>query len=82
MILDRPMTIPPGDSVVAMRIQRIPLNPGQYTLGLWAARKPSDIHDWIESAGEIEIHEPPDQVRPRPSEDGLIWTEFELLESP
>ncbi|MCE9529632.1 MAG: ABC transporter ATP-binding protein [Planctomycetes bacterium] len=82
MTLDRPIRFSEGEHRVSMRIHRVPLNPGVYTLGLWLAKRPAAVFDWIEAAGEIEIHEPPGQTRIRPNEDGVVWTEFDLLEAP
>jgi len=82
MSLDRPIRFERGENHVTLHIKRVPLNPGQYTLGLWLARRPAAVFDWIESAGEIELLEPPGEARMRPNEDGLVWTDFDLLEAP
>jgi ABC-type polysaccharide/polyol phosphate transport system ATPase subunit len=61
-----------GRNEFTVRIDRLPLNPGSYTLALWLANPPTVI-DYIESAVQLEVAES-DDTGPgiRPGFDGCV----------
>lgn len=82
MTLQRPIQLGNGENCVHLRIHSLPLNPGTYTLGLWLAKRPVSVFDYIESAAEIEVFAPPDASPIRPNEDGVVWTDYTLVDAP
>jgi ABC-type polysaccharide/polyol phosphate transport system ATPase subunit len=67
-----------GPNEVRLRLHRLHLNPGVYVVALWLARRPGNALDYVESAGEIEVVEPPAGGRPRPEFDGVVTCSFDL----
>lgn len=76
--LERMIHLERGENVVTLKIPSLPLNPGYYLLGLWLARSPNSVFDYIETACEVEVEPPEDDFRPRPVADGVVWAEFDL----
>ncbi len=68
-----------GHNILRVRINELYLNPGIYTLGLYAADPPSELYDAIPSAVVLEVVElESDKMRVR--DDGMVPCDFELLE--
>jgi lipopolysaccharide transport system ATP-binding protein len=68
-----------GINNVKLRVDQLHLNPGMYTIGLWVADPPSEIHDYIPSAFLFEVIETEkESIRVR--SDGLIPVNFSLME--
>jgi lipopolysaccharide transport system ATP-binding protein len=73
------IVLEPGSNRVALRIERLHLNPGTYGVNLWLAKRPATVFDQIELAGEVEVVEPPDSVRVAPGGDGVVPCDFTLV---
>jgi hypothetical protein len=67
-----------GHNIVRLRIKEVYLNPGIYTLGLWLADPPSEVHDVIPSALKLEVVEL-ESEKIRVPADGTVLCDFELL---
>jgi lipopolysaccharide transport system ATP-binding protein len=68
-----------GHNTVKLRIEALHLNPGIYTLGLWLADPPSEVHDTIPSALRIEVVDF-ESKKIRVQGDGLVTCKLQLLE--
>ena len=79
--LGRPIYLQAGENRVHLHIKSVPLNPGVFSLGLTLMKRPVAMFDSIESACEVEIFAPPGDTRVRPNADGLVWTDFDLVEA-
>jgi ABC-type polysaccharide/polyol phosphate transport system ATPase subunit len=78
--LNKPVELQVGLNRLRIRIAALPLNPGIYHLGLWLARRPLTIFDWIESVCEVEIEPARNDDRPTPNADGLVRCDYDLLD--
>jgi lipopolysaccharide transport system ATP-binding protein len=68
-----------GINNLKLKVDQLHLNPGMYTMGLWVADPPSEIHDYIPSAVLFEVVETEkESIRVR--SDGLIPVKFNLVE--
>ena len=66
-----------GANTLQLTMKQLHLNPGMYTIGLWVADPPSEIHDHIPSAALFEIVETEtENIRVRG--DGLIPVDFDI----
>lgn len=66
-----------GANTLQLTMKQLHLNPGMYTIGLWVADPPSEIHDYIPSAALFEIVETEtENIRVRA--DGLIPVDFDI----
>lgn len=64
-----------GLNVLKLRMNQLHLNPGMYTIGLWAADPPSEVHDYVPSAALFEVVETEtENIRVRA--DGLVPVDF------
>jgi lipopolysaccharide transport system ATP-binding protein len=77
--LEREWTLKPGENQLHFRIQSLPLQPGIYVLGLWLARRPGTIFDYLEYACEVEVLSALGDEKPRPIGDGVVACEFDVL---
>jgi ABC-type polysaccharide/polyol phosphate transport system ATPase subunit len=77
--LGQPIELQPGLNRIALRIERLHLNPGTYGLNFWLAKRPATVFDQIELAGEVEVIEPLDSTRIAPAGDGVVPCEFRLV---
>lgn len=66
-----------GKNRLSLRMEQLHLNPGMYTIGLWVADPPGEIHDYIPSAASLEIVET-EKEKIRVQADGLIPVKFSL----
>jgi ABC-type multidrug transport system ATPase subunit len=67
-----------GKNTLKFRVDQLYLNPGMYTIGLWAADPPSEVHDYIASAALFEVVET-DKENIRVQADGIVPVKFELV---
>lgn len=75
----KPVPLCRGRNIVRIAIEKLHLNPGMYSLGLWAADPPKEIYDLISSAILFEVVEP-EAEKLRFQGDGLVPCKFELRE--
>jgi lipopolysaccharide transport system ATP-binding protein len=80
------LDLPPGRTTLRLRIERLHLKPGSYSLGLWMARHAADdvsgadIIDFVEKAMEVEVtHAEADRIRNQ-RWNGVVPCEFKLLD--
>ncbi len=64
-----------GQNKLNLRIEQLHLNPGMYTIGLWVADPPGEIHDYIPSAALLEVVET-EKGNIRVQADGLVPVKF------
>lgn len=77
----QPVNLHQGTNNLRIRMDELHLNPGLYTLGLWIADPPGEVHDFIPSAVLFEVVETETQnIRVRG--DGLIPVGFSLTVAP
>lgn len=68
-----------GRNTLKLRMHRLHLNPGMYTIGLWAADPPVEVHDYVPSAALFEVVETEgEHIRVRA--DGLVPVDFSIEE--
>lgn len=77
--LGETISLKKGRNILRLKIDELHLNPGIYTLGLWAANPPSEVYDSIASAILIEVVEL-ESEKIRVQSDGLVSCSFKLLE--
>jgi lipopolysaccharide transport system ATP-binding protein len=70
-----------GKNQVGLRIDEVHLNPGQYVLNLWLAKRPASVIDVIEHAAEVEILEPPQSPHSAVPGNGVVPCRFSLVRS-
>jgi lipopolysaccharide transport system ATP-binding protein len=84
--LGKTINLRKGNNAVTLRIEKLPLNPGTYIVGVWIA---NPIHanrtggefDQIQSAFEVEVVEAHSRLLgKRPDSDGFVTCSFEVLE--
>jgi len=69
-----------GLNIVSIRIDKVFLNSGVYTLGLWTADPIAGTFDHIEAAGRIEVFRPIDNgFGQTPNCDGLVPCSFDAI---
>ncbi|MUH01596.1 ATP-binding cassette domain-containing protein [Scytonema sp. UIC 10036] len=71
-----------GENLVTVRIEKLYLKPGNYTVALWLADPlVNHIFDYIEAAFELEvINLKFDSLGMRPQGDGVVLCDFEVLQ--
>jgi lipopolysaccharide transport system ATP-binding protein len=68
-----------GHNIVRLKIEELHLNPGIYSVGLWIADPPSEVHDALSSALKIEVVElESEKIRVRA--DGAVVCDFQLMD--
>ncbi len=81
--LGRDLVIGPGTSVVRFRIDELPLNPGVYWLGFWVSGPGYLLHDFAETALQVEVVDIQEEgFGRRPESDGLVRCRFRVEEEP
>lgn len=70
-----PISLRAGENHLRLEIEKLHLNPGIYTVGLWAADPPSEIFDEIRSACLIEVIET-EKEKIRVQADGPVPVKF------
>ena len=75
----RPIRLRSGENHFRLTVHRVPLNPGQYPIWLYLARRPAQVYDRVEAAAELTIApESAAVLGPRPNDDGPVACEFDL----
>jgi ABC-type polysaccharide/polyol phosphate transport system ATPase subunit len=75
--LGKPIELLEGSNTIRFSMDQLHLNPGMYTIGLWAADPPSEVHDYVPSAALFEVVETEtENIRVRA--DGLIPVDFHI----
>jgi lipopolysaccharide transport system ATP-binding protein len=86
VLLGQILSLRQGRKTVKLRIEKLYLNPGVYTLGLWLAdplnfKMTGTYFDYITSAFQIEVVDPGSKgLGERPKSDGVVTCSFELVE--
>ena len=75
----QPIDLHKGINKIKLRINELHLNPGLYTVGLWAADPPMEMYDYIASAFMIEVVET-ESKKIRVQGDGVVACDFVLVE--
>jgi len=75
---DEMIPLQEGHNILRLKVDKLYLNPGIYTLGLWAANPPGEIYDSIPSAVQMEVVEL-ESEKVRVQSDGVVTCNFELL---
>ena len=71
-----------GHNVVRLRISKLHLNPGTYSLGLWLANPGGNIFDHVDSAISIDVVDLDSEgFGIRAPDDGAVTCHFEVLDS-
>lgn len=68
-----------GSNQVTVRLDELHLNPGTYTLGLWAADPPFEVYDSIQSVAHIDVVEM-ERKNERVKSDGLVSVRFQIID--
>jgi len=75
----KPISLHEGRNTVVIKMDQLHLNPGIYTIGLWAADPPIEIYDYISSASLIEVIES-EKENIRAQSDGLVPVKFQVID--
>jgi len=75
----KPISLHEGRNTVVIKMDQLHLNPGIYTIGLWAADPPIEIYDYISSASLIEVIES-EKENIRVQSDGLVPVKFQVID--
>jgi lipopolysaccharide transport system ATP-binding protein len=68
-----------GSNKLRFCLDKLHLNPGTYTVGLWIADPIAGPFDYVDSAGRIEVSKPPQNgIGQTPDDEGLIPCSFHL----
>jgi ABC-type polysaccharide/polyol phosphate transport system ATPase subunit len=78
--LGKAIPLKKGQNNLKIKIEKLYLNPGIYTLGLWVADPPSEVYDYLASAIMLEIIERESELT-RVQEDGLVQCKFEVFQT-
>ncbi len=79
LFFGRPVSLREGKNTIKFRIDQLHLNPGMYTIGLWAADPPLEVYDYIPSATLFEVVET-EWENIRVQDDELVPVKFRILE--
>jgi lipopolysaccharide transport system ATP-binding protein len=72
-----PIFLREGRNTLNLKINQLHLNPGVYTLSLWVANPPGEVHDYISSAALFEVVET-ESKNIRVNADGLVPVDFRI----
>jgi lipopolysaccharide transport system ATP-binding protein len=75
----KPITLREGMNSIKFRMDQLHLNPGMYTIGLWAADPPIEVYDHVPSAALFEVVET-EKEKIRVQSDGLVPVKFQIFE--
>ena len=64
-----------GRHTFRVRVDRLMLNPGEYSAALLLMKSPGRTIDYIEFAADFEVRQPAADARPRAPDDGLVWAD-------
>lgn len=73
------ITLREGMNSIKFRMDQLHLNPGMYTLGLWAADPPIEVYDHVTSAVLFEVVET-EKEKIRVQSDGLVPVKFQIFD--
>ncbi|MFZ0930357.1 MAG: ABC transporter ATP-binding protein [Syntrophobacteraceae bacterium] len=78
--LGKSLRLQQGENALSVRIEKLHLNPGLYTIGFWLANTPH-VFDYIEQGGTVEVIERETQgFGHRPAGDGTVTCSFSVTE--
>jgi hypothetical protein len=69
-----------GINTIRFQLDQLHLNPGLYTIGLWAADPPVEVYDYLKSAAMFEVVETEDN-KIRVHSDGIVSVNFQITRS-
>ncbi len=72
-----PISLRAGENNLLVQIDKLHLNPGIYTVGLWVADPPTELYDEVSSAFLMEVIEI-EKERIRVPSDGLVPVKFKV----
>lgn len=75
--LGRTIALKDGENILKLGIEQLHLNPGIYTIGLWAADPAIEVYDHIASAFLFEVIET-EKENIRVQSDGLVSVRFNI----
>lgn len=75
----KPIFLKQGMNSIKFRMDQLHLNPGIYTLGLWAADPPIEVYDHVTSAVLFEVVET-EKEKIRVQSDGLVPVKFQVFD--
>jgi ABC-type glutathione transport system ATPase component len=75
--LGRSLDLTKGINTINFKIDQLHLNPGLYTIGLWAADPPVEVYDYLKSAALFEVVETEDD-KIRVYSDGVVSVNFQI----
>jgi lipopolysaccharide transport system ATP-binding protein len=75
--LGMPIRLKEGLNKIKLKTDELHLNPGMYTVGLWAADPPFEMYDALPSVALIEIAET-ERKNVRVKSDGLVSVKFHI----
>jgi len=78
--LGRSLDLTKGTNTISFKIDQLHLNPGLYTIGLWAADPPVEVYDYLKSAAIFEVVETEDN-KIRVHSDGIVSVNFQITRS-
>jgi lipopolysaccharide transport system ATP-binding protein len=70
-----------GHNNVQFKINKLYLNPDIYTLAIWIADPPSEVHDHLQSAIHIEVVDL-GSTQTRVKDDGAVVCDFDIVQVP
>jgi lipopolysaccharide transport system ATP-binding protein len=79
LILSKQIHLQEGHNIIEFKISRLYLNPGLYTLGIWIADPPVEVHDSLPSAISLEVVDV-GSSRVRVKSDGSVVCDFEIYQ--
>jgi hypothetical protein len=78
--LGKSLDLTKGINTINFKIDQLHLNPGLYTMGLWAADPPVEVYDYLKSAALFEVVETEDS-KIRVHSDGIVSVNFQITRS-
>lgn len=79
LLIKQPIHLEKGLNEVHVKMNRVHLKPGTYTIGLWLANGSNEVLDYIETAFEIQITDASGKrLQSDVAEDGVVTCEFTL----
>jgi len=73
----RPIELTKGENTIHFHMSQLHLNPGMYTIGLWAADPPVEVYDHLTSAALFEVVET-EMENIRVQVDGIVPVKFKI----
>ena len=83
LLIDRPIHLEKGMNEITLRIHRLHLKPGLYTVSLWLANSVNHIFDFVETAFEMHITDPSGtRLESEIESDGPVTCDFSIHQPP